>query len=77
MGQYNDPKQVDILSESSNILAPKKNLYVRPAFFFSNRIVCIYNGHTIRDKTAGYKNKECVFMLDFFKRLYYNSIERS
>lgn len=25
----------------------------------------MYNGHTIRDKTAGYKNKECVFMLDF------------
>lgn len=33
MEQYNDPKQVDILSESSNILAPQKNLYVRPAFF--------------------------------------------
>lgn len=32
MEQYNDPKQVDILSESSNFLAPKK-LYVRPAFF--------------------------------------------
>lgn len=24
MEQYNDPKQVDILSESSNFLAPKK-----------------------------------------------------
>ena len=34
MGQYNDPKQVDILSESSNILAPKKILYVRPEFFY-------------------------------------------
>ena len=33
MEQYNDPKQVDILSESSNILAPQKILYVGPAFF--------------------------------------------
>jgi hypothetical protein len=57
-------------------LAPKK-IIRQTCIFFSNRSVCIYNGNTIRDKTAGYKNKECVFMLDFFERLYYNSIERS
>lgn len=34
MGQYNDPKQVDILSESSNILAPKK-FYMSDLHFFS------------------------------------------